>query len=84
MEEGVSTMKVMTNSAATVTFLWVVKDVTNLLRAMKISVIMVVHIMVVHSSTTTAMKMLHVRTRREVLFALVMTVIKVTAPHVET
>ena len=43
MEEDVSMMKVMTNSAATVTFLLVVKDVTNLLRAMEISVIMVEH-----------------------------------------
>ena len=34
-------------------------------------------------ATTTAMKMLHVRTLMEALIALVMMVIKVTAPHVE-
>ena len=34
-------------------------------------------------ATTTAMKMLHVRTLMEALIALVMMVIKVTAPHVK-
>ena len=43
MEEPVSTMKVMTNSAVTALFLMVVKDATSVLHAMEIRVIMVVH-----------------------------------------
>ena len=43
MEEPASTMKAVRNSAVTVTFFLMVKDVKDLLHAMEIRVIMVVH-----------------------------------------
>ena len=43
MGEPASTMKAMTNSAVTALFLMMVKDVTSVLHAMEIPVIMVAH-----------------------------------------